>query len=287
MEGPSATMPRTKYRALDFQQLTLASRSTSPTSTHSPERREAFWPDFSGLKFLCNRGRASSHLFTSDQHPLELPVSYIPKPASRPVLEQLRFGSLELAFDTDSTNATPLPAKTAEARIFLESDFPPLQQSPPTPPIFVDSGFERRRATFSEAHQQRCLYRTSSAPISDSRTRSRKPTLRSTRYRDGGIDSQGTRQESLAPVGFDQSDSVDATVKHLRKDSILPPVEAEKRRFRNDMASAFPQMSGDARRHYPSGTPRYENRPPVNRATPCKNGPLCRKFQEGWTPCPL
>lgn len=48
---------------------------------------------------------------------------------------------------------------------------------------------------------------------------------------------------------------------------------------RDDMASGFSQMSGDARRHW-SGN-RYENRPPVSRSTPCKNGPLCRKYQEG------
>lgn len=272
-------MPRRTYRALDFQQLTSAIRSTS-LSPNSPERRDISLPEPN-----CNRGRILSHPFTSDQDPLELPHSYNPKPASRPALEQLRFGSLELDLDRTLTNAALL-AKPTEARIFLESDFPPLQRLHSTPPIIVDSGLARRRVTLPETYQQRCL-RNSSATVQDSRPRSRKPTLRSTRYRDGETDFQSHRQASLAPVGTEGSNLVDATVKSSRKDSILTPVEAGKRRVRNDMASAFPQMSGDARRHYPSGTPRYENRPPVNRATPCKNGPLCRKFQEGRILCPL
>jgi hypothetical protein len=285
MEGSSATMLRRKYRALESQQLTFPSRSASPTSSNSPELSETFWSDIAESTLLYRRGQA--HLFTSDQRPLELPDSYNPRTASRPALEQLRFGSSGFAVDKDSANDTTSSDQSTEARIFSESDYPPLQRISPTIPIIVDSGSERRRVTLPETHHQHCYHRTSSAPISDSRVCSRKPTLRSIRYRDRGTANHISQQASLAPVEVDYTDSVDATTKSLRKDSILAPVEAEKRRIRNDMASAFPQMSGDARRHYPSGTPRYENRPPVNRATPCKNGPLCRKFQEGWTPCPI
>ena len=53
---------------------------------------------------------------------------------------------------------------------------------------------------------------------------------------------------------------------------------------RDDMATAFPRTSGDARR-YPSsssssGPHRLENRPPMSTVL-CRNGPQCRKFQEG------
>jgi hypothetical protein len=280
MEAQTATMPRTTYRALDFQRLTLNLRSKPPTAD-LPDHRENFLSET-----YCNRGQALSHLSTPDQDPPELPNSHIPRLASRPALEQLRFGSLELALDRNSTHEALLSEKSTEARIFTDSDFPPLQQSPPTPSILVDSDFAGRRVTLPEVSQPRCYHRTSSAPTQDTRPRSRKPSLRSTRYRGTDIDNQSSRQASLAPIGTDASSSVDATTILARKDSILPPVEAQKRRVRNDMASAFPQMSGDARRHYPSGTTRYENRPPVNRATPCKNGPLCRKFQEGRIPCP-
>lgn len=284
MERPSATMPRREYRALDPQQLTLPSRSTSPSSSNSSERRETLWPGFTESTFLYRRGRVRSQLFSPGQHPLELPNTYLPKTASRPALEQLRFGSSELARDTNPVNEFSSAEKPTEAGIFLESDFPPLQRHSSALPIIVDSGFEQRRITPPEARHHRCSRRIYSAPISDYRTRSRKPTLRSIRYRDGALDSQSSQHATLAPIGVEGPDSVDATTKTSRKDSILTQIEAEQRRIRNDMASAFTQMSGDARRHYPSGTPRYENRPPVNRATPCKNGPLCRKFQEGRTP---
>lgn len=287
MESPSATMPRSKYRALDPQQLTLPSRSTSPTSSNSSERRETLWPEFSGSTFFCRRGRVRSQLFSPDQHHLELPNKYFPKTASRPALEQLRFGSSEVAHDTNSANDASVPEKATEAGIFLESDFPPLKRHSSTLPIIVDCGFEQHRIPPPEPQHQRCSQRVSSAPIPDSRTRTRKPTLRSIRHRDGARDTQNNQHASLNPVVIDEPSSLDATTKSTRKDSLLTPVEAEQRQIRNDMASAFTQMSGDARRHYPSGTPRYENRPPVNRATPCKNGPLCRKFQEGRIPCPL
>jgi hypothetical protein len=281
MEDISATMPPRTCRALDSQQLTFVLRSISPTS-NSSDRRDSFFSES-----RCNRGRAFSHPFTSYQDPLQLPGCYTPKSAFRPALEQLRFGSLEHTSDTTSTHDSFPPEKTTEVQIFSDSDFPPLEQAPSTTSAIVDSSFAKRRVTLPEAQQKRSYVRTSSAPLQVTRTRSRKPTLRSIRYRDNEIDNQRSRQATLAPFEADDSIYIGATAHSSRKDSILPLVEAEKRRVRNDMASAFTQMSGDARRHYPSGTTRYENRPPVNRATPCKNGPLCRKSQEGLISCPL
>jgi hypothetical protein len=286
MERLSATLPCREYRALDSQRLTLPSRSTSPASSSSAERHEILWPDFSESTFLCRRGRVRSELFSPDQLPLELPDTYLSNIASRSALEKLRFGSSETARDKNPANEDCLTEKPTEDGIFLESDFPPLQRHSSTLPISVDSGFEQRRITPPEAHYHRCSHRVSSAPVPDLRIRSRKPTLRSIRHRDGGLDNRSSQPASLAPVKIDEPKTVDAITKTSRKDSILTPIGADQRRIRNDMASAFTQMSGDARRHYPSGTPRYENRPPVNRATPCKNGPLCRKFQEGRIPYP-
>jgi hypothetical protein len=50
---------------------------------------------------------------------------------------------------------------------------------------------------------------------------------------------------------------------------------------RDDMAAGINRMSGDARRFPSPGTfnNRYENQRPMN--TLCRNGPQCRKFQEG------
>lgn len=48
----------------------------------------------------------------------------------------------------------------------------------------------------------------------------------------------------------------------------------------NDMAAAFQRMSGDARRYPSSNYSRPENRPPMSNVL-CRNGPQCRKFQEG------
>lgn len=49
---------------------------------------------------------------------------------------------------------------------------------------------------------------------------------------------------------------------------------------RDDMAAGYPRMSGDARRYPSSNFGRNENRPPMNHVL-CRNGPQCRKFQDG------
>jgi len=47
------------------------------------------------------------------------------------------------------------------------------------------------------------------------------------------------------------------------------------------MAAGPHRMSGDARRHPPpSNFTRVENRPPMS-SFMCRNGPQCRKYQEG------
>jgi len=48
----------------------------------------------------------------------------------------------------------------------------------------------------------------------------------------------------------------------------------------NDMAAGFQRTSGDARRYITTNPVRTENRPPMNGVL-CRNGPQCRKFQEG------
>lgn len=53
----------------------------------------------------------------------------------------------------------------------------------------------------------------------------------------------------------------------------------------NDMAAGFPMQSGDARRHNSAThrNGRFENQRPMSSQL-CRNGPQCRKFQEG-EPC--
>lgn len=48
----------------------------------------------------------------------------------------------------------------------------------------------------------------------------------------------------------------------------------------DDMAAGFQRMSGDARKYPSSNLNRSENRPPMSNIL-CRNGPQCRKFQEG------
>ena len=54
----------------------------------------------------------------------------------------------------------------------------------------------------------------------------------------------------------------------------------EPRPSRDDMAAGFQRVSGDARRYPSSNLTRSENRPPMSNVL-CRNGPQCRKFQEG------
>lgn len=57
-------------------------------------------------------------------------------------------------------------------------------------------------------------------------------------------------------------------------------VEEAPAECRDDMATGYQRMSGDARRYPSSNSGRNENRPPMNNVL-CRNGPQCRKFQEG------
>jgi hypothetical protein len=285
MHHSTATMPRKRYTALDMQHLTPSSRSTSPLHA-APERCDSFLFESSCIP----RDRAVSLPLSTEQAPLQLTDYCIPKPTSILALELLRFGSLEQAVKPSSNKETLPPGKPPEPPeplVFAESDFPPLTKFLPHPSDLVDIKSGRRCITLPESWQQRQHHRASSAPRRKPETRTRKQTSRSIRYSNIGADSQGNRKTPSVLIEPGNKSPQQATEKPSRKDSLCPPVEVRKRRARNDMASAFPQMSGDARRHYPTGSTRFENRPPVNRATPCKNGPLCRKFQEGWILCPL
>jgi len=286
MQHSTATMPRKKYTALDMQHLTASSsRSASPLHT-APESCEFFL----SAPSCTPRDRAVSLPLSTEQDPLKLPDYCIPKPTSISALELLRFGSLEKAVKPSPDKELFPPGKPPELPeplVFAESDFPPLTKLLSHPSDLVDIKSGRRCITLPESRQQRQYRRASSAPLRKPETRARKQTSRSIRYSNNGADSQGSRKTHSVSIKPGDTSPEPVADKPSRRDSLCPHVEVRKRRARNDMASAFPQMSGDARRHYPSGSTRFENRPPVNRATPCKNGPLCRKFQEGWTQCSL
>ena len=101
---------------------------------------------------------------------------------------------------------------------------------------------------------------------------------------------------------FENSDSRQVSVRHQEssvdcqpnflpslpgQDSHQLPYERSPTPRRDDMAAGFQRMSGDARR-YPSSSSnayRVENRPPMSNVL-CRNGPQCRKFQEGRTMSP-
>lgn len=278
-----ATMPRKKYHALDLQQLTLGPRSPSSSSPSSP-----LSCDFLFSEALYHRVRTSSEPAKTASQALQLPPTCILRKSSREALELLRFGFLD---QSSSFERKPSPEKHRNPLIFVESDFPPLQRTSSQPSGIVDITCVTRRVTLPESWQQRQARRSASASIREPELRSRKPTARSTRHREKESNCHRARSAGSGQVEVDKSNYFQDTTKSSRRDSLLVPVESGKRGARNDMASAFPQMSGDARRHYPSGSgsgsTRYENRAPLNRATPCKNGPLCRKFQEGRTfaPC--
>ena len=59
-----------------------------------------------------------------------------------------------------------------------------------------------------------------------------------------------------------------------------PPVSTRQLMSSNDMAAGFQRTSGDARRYITTNPVRTENRPPMNGVL-CRNGPQCRKYQEG------
>lgn len=285
MQHSTATMPRKKYTALDMQRLTWSSRPTSPLHAASESCDSSL-----SVPSCTPRDRAVSLPLSTGRDPLKLPDFCIPKAASRSALELLRFGSLGKAVKPSPTNERLPPGKPPEPPeplVFAESDFPPLEKPLPHPSDLVDIKSGRRCITLPEPWQQPQSRRASSAPLRKPETRTRKHSSRPVRYSNIGADSQGNRKTTSVSIEAGNKSLNQAIEKPSRKDSLCPSLEVRKRRARNDMASAFPQMSGDARRHYPSGSTRFENRPPVNRATPCKNGPLCRKFQEGWILCPL
>lgn len=270
-------MPRKKYRALDLQQL------TSPRRSRSLSDRACDHLDRSDSLLSENRNSALVNTSSTNSESLKLPNTCILGPSSRQALELLRFGSASKAIETPAANSSPSLVKPLEPRIFLESEFPPLSQSLSHPP---DSGHPRRCVTSPElGHQPHPLLSPSVSSWTFDTCSEGTVPLDLISNPDCGLDLH------LAPNSAQTSIESTELLPVHRRDTLprseLCAVSADsaKRSFRNDMASAFPQMSGDARRHYPSGSNRYENRPPVNRQTSCKNGPLCRKFQEGRLMC--
>lgn len=264
-------MPRKRYRALDLQQLTSPQRSRS-LSYHARDQLER-----SDSLLSEDRNSALVNPSSVDSESLKLPNTCILGPSSRQALEQLRFGSASKAIEPTAVKLRPSLVKPLEPRIFLESEFPPLSQSLSDPP---DTAYQRRCVTSPELEHQLCsLLSTSTSSCWTSDTCS-----------DGAVpfdlishpaDLHIAQSPPQNPVESTEQPPVHCRDTLARKELRAVSADSAKHSFRNDMASAFPQMSGDARRHYPSGSNRYENRPPVNRQTSCKNGPLCRKYQEG------
>lgn len=276
-------MPRRKYRALDLQQLTSPFKLRSTSSYHPPnflDRRDSFFSE----QTTCKHPPSPPKTSTPGGESLELPDSCILRPSSRQALELLRFGSSTPSVNLITTSESLSTEHSYRPRIFLESDFPPLSQGSSRSDS-IDNRAQRRCVTLPEPSQHNQLYEDS-ASISDFDTRSeRTATTEPTPYSESYSGSEHSLQINSKPAftAVESARRLSARFRHkfTRRDSTPNSTESGKYWCRNDMASAFPQMSGDARRHYQSGSTRFENRPPVNRQTPCKNGPLCRKFQEG------
>lgn len=277
----TATMPRKKYRALDLQQLTLPSRSTtSPfyNTSDAPARHDSFSSQSAG-------DRLQKLLDPGSSPPLELPDTCILTSSSRRALELLRFGSLSTSASSTSSKNEGLSLEHSPRLPFLlDTDFPPLNRSSSNLRDSVDDSLETRLVTSPERLQRSRSLEPISYSFLNPRTRS---------WRASPLQTVSLEREEVDPQPTCNSDPVEPTTRFLAEYQATTALKGQRRVFtepgdrrgRNDMASAFPQMSGDARRHYPSGSNRYENRPPVNRQTPCKNGPLCRKFQEGSLLC--
>ncbi|KAM0713616.1 hypothetical protein Q7P37_010578 [Cladosporium fusiforme] len=249
-------MPRKKYRTLDLQQLTVSSRSTSPyyNASDTSGRRDSF-------SSQTTSDRIRGPLDPGPSPPLELPDSCILTSSSRQALEVLRFGSSSTSAYSTSRNERPSLEQSPKLRILLESDFPPLKPTSLHLSNFVDGDSERRCVTSPEPLQRSKSLEPPTNLIQDHQAPSRHSSpLQYVSDRHGGSnsqpdrDSRPTRSDTRLVTRFQNNPA--------RKVTRRVFTEPGDRRGRNDMASAFPQMSGDARRHYPSGSTRYENRPP-------------------------
>lgn len=274
-------MPRRKrYRALDLQQLTLSSRSSSPFyKSDTSGRRDSFSSQTTGdrIRGLLNPGSSP---------PLELPDSCILTSSSRQALEILQFGSSSTSTRSAPETERHSLEKSPKLSVLLESDFPPLKPTSLKLVNPVETSFTRRCITSPVRLQRSKSLEPPSSSVRDLQPRSGYTSpLEYISNRQGGANQQPDKDSHPANCESRLPSHHQAKIASC-KVSRRVYTEPGDRLGRNDMASAFPQMSGDARRHYSSGSNRYENRPPVNRQTPCKNGPLCRKFQEGSLMCP-
>ncbi|WPH03530.1 PAB-dependent poly(A)-specific ribonuclease subunit pan3 [Acrodontium crateriforme] len=89
------------------------------------------------------------------------------------------------------------------------------------------------------------------------------------------------KDQRRAWLTSDLSSSIESPSADPRRDSL--DVLCDFLPSRNDMAAGFQRISGDARRYSPqssNNSSRFETRPSMNH-TLCRNGPQCRKYQEG------
>lgn len=244
------------------------------------------WYEFFGLRPTGED--TSSPIFHEAQPPIELQHSLtdtgrLPRAASEGCV------AVRLSARIIATPAQP-PAKPSRDRHRLSSTFPRTEPKHnsltlaqrPIWPGFEDSEYSLKRETEWRPKPQspktlyECLQRMQVS----------SDTAASTTDSDYVGDQQvSTRQDSLTRIATSpvSSNWHDRSILGATHTSAQQATLATTRPISSDdMAAGFQRISGDARK-YPSSThSRTENRPPMSNVL-CRNGPQCRKFQEGYS----
>jgi hypothetical protein len=268
-----ANMPRKKYKAIDL--LTVPTR-TPADSAWSPAQHDSRLFTFNVGPSSRDRGQPPPP--TPGEDPQEPSALGPPRDNPRGLLHYLQFGGSqpELKIPQPATSFSSLE-DTPAIYISLDSDFPPLHDTNTKPGRHDSEPSPRRCVTTSQVPLW--LFGNESLHHSVWSTGSRNLDKAPSDTDLSCIDSFGT--QFVSEFGASGTDSWPVDQHSTRRDTKLDFTDTGVPTDRHDMAAAYAPMSGDARRHYPAGSNRYENRAPVNRQTTCKNGPLCRKYQEG------
>lgn len=276
--SPIATMPRKKYRPVDMRELTKVSRKPDPSlglPTETSNRRA-----FTFNSGPSSRNRRPQPLAPGEGGEFGPLLSTIVPTYLQISHDHLGPERAEASLELEprhlySSLGDPPPC------VFLESDFPPLPASDNESIVAISTRQQRRSVTLPEPLEGLGTGDPPRSSLWSWASRSERPASpESTVSRLSAVGNRPSSEPGPNETEWVSEGFPDYFARLLRKDSALDVLEPVVYTARHAMASAYPQMSGDARRHFSSGPHRYENRAPV-RPTTCKNGPLCRKYQEG------
>lgn len=268
-------MPRKKYRPVHMRELTTVSRVSWGHPTKASYRRA-----FTFNSGPSSRERRSQHLLTPEDAAFGPLPSTVAPAYTQASLDQFELKLTQASLESEPRHLYPSFGDPPPC-IFLESDFPPLPASYCESVVGNSRKQQRRSVTLpepllgvgSEVPHQR--------PWSWASRSERPASPESTTSGLGAVVHRTVSEPCPDETKWPSAELPDCFARSVQVDSALDVEEPVVYTARYAMASAYPQMSGDARRHFSSGPNRYENRAPVGRPTTCKNGPLCRKYQEG------